>query len=77
MSSDSDLILKLLTGSQLSKEDGLRVIRATKATAQLETADILADLNKPIETHELQPEDAEAGKKKGSFFGDPIVVLGH
>ena len=76
MSLDSDVIIKLLTETQLSKEEGLRVIRAVKGTTQLETVEIVRDLNKPIENHELKPEDVKEGRKSGSFFGDPIVVLG-
>lgn len=75
-SDDAKLMIKLLRDSQLSKEDGLLVIRAIKATAQLETAEVIDSLNARVETQDINPEDAEAGKKKGTLFGDPIVILG-
>jgi len=75
-SDDCKLMLKLLTSSQLSKEDGLRVIRAVKETAQLDTPEVVAELTKQVETHLISQEDLSEGKKSGKIHGDPIVTFG-
>jgi len=31
--------------------------------------------NPNVETHDVKPEDVVKAKKKGSFFGDPILVI--
>ena len=70
-------IINEIRETQLSQIDALRVIRATVEAAQIDKEELIEKIKKSIETHELKPEDAEAGRKKGSFFGDPIIILGH